>query len=97
MKWWLSKPDDPAGNLKGTGTLDEAIAQSVILSSVDTLVAWGRKTSMWPFPCALPCCLVEMPTSMTPTYAMARFVAEMTRGTTTDPNVQPVVGTVLTT
>jgi len=81
MKWWLNKPDEPAGVVKGTSSLEETVKQSIMLTSVQDLLAWGRKNSMWPFHFGLSCCFVEMATSMTPKYDVARFGAETTSRT----------------
>jgi NADH-quinone oxidoreductase subunit B len=94
MKWWLSKPDEAGGAVKGTSSMEETIKQSIMLTTVQDLLAWGRKNSMWPFHFGLSCCFVEMATSMTPKFDVARFGAEVIRGTPREADVMIIAGTV---
>ncbi len=65
-----------------------------ITTTIDSVVAWARKSSVWPMPMGISCCAIEMIAAADPKYDIARFGSEVMRFTPRQCDLMIVAGTV---
>ncbi len=66
----------------------------IITTTVDALIEWSRKNSVWPMPMGISCCGIEMMAAAAPRYDIARFGSEVMRFTPRQCDLMIVAGTV---
>ena len=74
--------------------LEEKLPDGVLLTSVEKLVNWTRKSSLWPATFGLACCAIEMMTFGAPRYDSARFGMEVFRPSPRQADLMIVAGRV---
>jgi NADH-quinone oxidoreductase subunit B len=76
------------------GVLDNRFERSYVLSTVDYVFNWARKSAIWPLTFGLACCAIEMIASTTSRFDMARFGAEVFRPSPRQADLMIIAGRV---
>ena len=75
-------------------SIEESLKQNIMLSTVEGIVNWSRRSSLWPAAFGLACCAMEMIATAMPRYDIARFGAELFRPSPRQADLMIVAGTV---
>ncbi|MEI6575145.1 MAG: NADH-quinone oxidoreductase subunit B [Bacteroidota bacterium] len=68
---------------------------SIMMTTLDDLVNWGRSNSVWPLTFATSCCGIEMMAAGAARHDFARFGIEVYRATPRQADVIVVAGTIV--
>jgi NADH-quinone oxidoreductase subunit B len=74
--------------------IEEKLPSGFMLTSVEMLAGYMRKSSFWPATFGLACCAIEMMTTGAPRYDLARFGMEVFRASPRQADLMIVAGRV---
>lgn len=80
-------PDD-------VGWLGEELSKGLLITSLDAMLNWGRRSSVWPLGFGLACCAMEMVATGASRFDLARFGMEVFRPSPRQADLMIVAGTV---
>jgi len=76
------------------GLLERDYAPGVLLTTIDSVLNWAKRSSIWPLTFGIACCAIEMILTGASRFDLARFGAEVFRATPRQADLMIVAGTV---
>ena len=76
------------------GLIEGRFERNILTTTYDKLFNWARRSSLWPMQFGLACCAIEMMAVLDARFDLARFGAEVFRGSPRQADLMIVSGTV---
>ena len=73
--------------------LDEELKRNILLTTVDAVINWGRRSSLWPAICFPACCAFEFIAANGPRFDLSRFGMEILRASPRQADLMITAGT----
>lgn len=74
--------------------LESFLGDSIVTTTVESVLDWGRKNSLWPMPFGTACCAIEYMSVVSSVFDVSRFGAEVVRFSPRQADLLIVAGTV---
>ena len=74
--------------------MEGEIPRGLLVTSIDALINWGRRSSVWPVAFGLACCAMEMVATAASRFDLSRFGMEVLRPSPRQADLLLVSGTV---
>jgi len=74
--------------------LEEEVRRNILVTSVDAMLNWARRSSVWPVNFGLACCAFEMIAAAASRFDISRFGMEIFRPSPRQADLMIVAGTV---
>lgn len=74
--------------------IEDKFSDGIVVTSLDTVINWARRSSVWPLSFGLACCAIEMMATGFSRYDIDRFGSGPFRATPRQADLMVVAGTV---
>jgi len=73
--------------------LEQELSRNILLTSVDAILNWARRSSLWPVVCFPACCAFEFITTAASRFDISRFGMEIIRASPRQADLMITAGT----
>ena len=73
--------------------LDEELSRNLLLTTVDAVINWARRSSLWPAICFPACCAFELIAANASSFDLSRFGMEILRASPRQADLMITAGT----